>query len=129
MPLIEPRIYAKINFISLEKKLIILPGDQVKIRFVTAHTKQEALRLQPDIHSSSFPAPLRERYHIGNNVVRLPCDDMKVADSINCSRFEVTCAEKDDIVIFQIQGAGDMFTIEETCGNFLASQDFNWDSA
>ena len=44
-PLLEPRVYAKIAFKSLKKKMIILPGDQIKARFVTDYTDQEALRI------------------------------------------------------------------------------------
>lgn len=64
-------------------KMIILPGDQIKVRFVTDYTDQEALRIQPEIHSPDMPSPLKERYQV-DGVVRLPCDDQKVADSIIC---------------------------------------------
>lgn len=44
------------------------------------------MRLQPEIHSRDMPSPLRERYQTSNNAggfeTRLPCDDMKVADTI-----------------------------------------------
>ena len=93
--------------------MIILPGDQLKARFVTDYTDQEAYRLQPDIHK--LPSPLRERYHIGGNVVRLPCDDMKVADSIVCDNYEVHCANPGDRIFFGLQGAGDLFMIDKTC--------------
>ena len=93
-------MYATIRFLNLNKKMIILPGDQLKARFVTDYTDQEAYRLQPDIHASNFPAVLKERYHIGDNVVRLPCDDMKVADSIVCKDYEVHCASPGDRIFF-----------------------------
>jgi len=42
--------------------MIVLPGDQLKARFVTDYTDQEAVRVQPEIHSPDMPSPLKERY-------------------------------------------------------------------
>jgi len=34
-PMLVPKIYTKISFKNLKSKMIILPGDQIKARFVT----------------------------------------------------------------------------------------------
>jgi len=94
---------------------------------VTDYTDQEALRIQPEIHSPEMPEPLKGRYQEGNGVVRLPCDDMKVADSVVCDDFISYCAEPDDKILFALQGAGDMFLIDTTCRDFLAPYT-NWDN-
>jgi len=49
-----------------------------------------------------MPAPLKGRYQMGNGVVRLPCDDQKVADSIVCTDFEAHCAEPGDRIFFAL---------------------------
>lgn len=123
-PLIEPRVFSKIRFISINQKLIVLPGDQIKVRLVSKYSDNEALRLQPNIESSALPKPLSDRYHIsyGNSnqfYTRLPCDDMKVADSLVCTNFEANCADGNDRILFAIQGAGDQFIIDKTCKDFL----------
>ena len=103
-PMIEPRLYAKINFNEIRQKLIILPEDQLKIRFVTSYSNKEALGIQPEIHSPDMPSPLKERYQIPDPTsedgfyTRLPCDDMKVADTIVCNDFFVYCTGPDDII-------------------------------
>lgn len=51
-PLLEPKVYAKIQFSSLNSKMIILPGDQIKVSLTTPYTDQEAVRLMPEIYSS-----------------------------------------------------------------------------
>jgi hypothetical protein len=81
-PLLEPKVFTKITFKSLNSKMIILPGDQIKTRFVSDYTDQEAIRLSPEIYSSSMPSPIRERYQMVDGVTRLPCDDRKVADTL-----------------------------------------------
>ena len=49
------------------------------------------MRLQPNIYSDKMPSPLKERYQLPYTIngkteyrTRLPCDDMKVADTIVC---------------------------------------------
>jgi len=55
-----------------------------------------------------MPSPLKERYQIpdtlnpGNIEVRIPCDNMKVADTIVCSNFIVYCSKPDDLVVFAV---------------------------
>lgn len=44
---------------------------------------------------------------------------MKVADSITCTNFAVHCANPGDRVFFGLQGAGDLFMIDETCEQFM----------
>jgi len=80
----------------------VLPYDQIKVRFITSNTDQDGLRLQPDIFSKEMPSPLKERYQVplndgtGGFEVRMPCDDMKVADSIQCENFDVYCSDPND---------------------------------
>jgi hypothetical protein len=50
-PMVEAKMYAKIMFKSMKKKMLILPGDRVGIRFGTEAQPFEAIRMQPDIHS------------------------------------------------------------------------------
>lgn len=108
--MIEPRVFAKIRFVSLDEKMIILPGDLVKIRHVSSYTDHNSIRMMPDIESSKLPRPLKDRYQhtaAAGSFTYLPCDDMKVADSITCKDFEINCADGNDRVVFSIQGAGD----------------------
>ena len=107
--------------------MIILPGDQIKARFVTDYTDQEALRIQPEIHDPAMPEPFKSRYQKTDGIY-LPCDDMKVADSIVCKDFTAHCAEPEDRIIFTLQGAGDMFLIDKTCRDFFGEHNyFPWD--
>lgn len=45
------RPYAKISYNGMNRRMLILPGDRVGIRFGSAETPYEAIRMQPDIHS------------------------------------------------------------------------------
>lgn len=120
--MLEPRVYAKINFNKLENKMVILPGDQVSIRFASDYTPHEGLRMQPDIHNPNLPSPMKERYQIqenGQTVTRLPCNDMKVADSVVCTGFTTHCTGPDDKITLAVQGAGDMFYLDRTCRDFF----------
>jgi len=106
--------------------MIILPGDQIKARFVTDYTDQEAIRLSPEIYSPNMPSPLKERYqNAGGTVARLPCDDRKVADTIACNNYVVHCIDPNDRILFSIQGAGDIYVIDQTCREFMANYQ-NW---
>jgi len=102
--MIEPRLYAKINFDFIKEKLIILPEDKLKISFMTNNYSNQAVMIQPDIYSPSLPSPLRERYHVSNPVnpdeydVQIPCDNMKVADTLVCDDYFVYCTSPDDMI-------------------------------
>jgi len=90
------------------------------VRFVTSYTDQEAQRLAPEIHSDKFPSPLKERYRVGaTGEVRLPCDDMKVADTVVCTDYVAHCTGPNDRVMFSVQGSGDMYLLEQRCSEFL----------
>lgn len=60
--MIDPKMYAKIEFKRMNSKLLILPGDRVGVRFGTEDSPFEAIRLQPDIHSDELPEPFKSRY-------------------------------------------------------------------
>ena len=62
-PMIEPKLYAKISFDQIAERLIILPEDKVKIKFVTNNYSNQAIMIQPDIYSPHIPTPLKDRYH------------------------------------------------------------------
>ena len=92
--------------------------------------------MQPWLEHNELPFPFRDRYWIGtsseisnptnNHHTRLPCDDMKVADSITCVDFETNCADANDKILFAVQGAGDQFVIDMSCKDFLAQGNENW---
>jgi len=105
--------------------MIILPGDQIKARFVTDYTDQEAIRLSPEIYSPNMPSPIRQRYTMDNGIIRLPCDDRKVADTLQCSDYVVHCTDANQRILFSVQGAGEIYVIDQTCSEFLGSQQ-NW---
>ena len=79
-----------------------------------------------------MPSPIRERYQYPG-LTRLPCDDRKVADRIEFEDFAVYCTDKNDRINLKLQGAGEIFTIDASCEEFMQSatpngQSFNWDS-
>ena len=43
--------------------------------------------------------------------VEIPCENMKVADSLICEDYFVYCTSPDDLITMQIQGSGDVFVI------------------
>lgn len=92
--MVDAVMYAKIHFKGMLKKMLILPGDRVGIRFGSEEQPFEAIRMQPDIHSKDLPEPFKTRYQTPSGV-RLPCNDVMVADSIQCEDTIVycTCAE------------------------------------
>lgn len=59
--MLENRIYTKINFRSYNK-LVVLPGDQVKTRFTTEYSEQDATRVMPEIYDPNMPEPIKSRY-------------------------------------------------------------------
>jgi hypothetical protein len=60
--MIEMKPYAKISFNGMNSRMLILPGDRVGIRFGSAETPYEAIRMMPDIHSPLLPEPFATRY-------------------------------------------------------------------
>ena len=71
-----------------------------------------------------MPEPLKARYQIDNGsgevYTRIPCDDMKVADTLKCESLEAYCTGPNDKIMFSIQGGGDMFLVEEKYSDFFA---------
>jgi len=104
--MIEPKVYAKIKFNKLRNKLAVLPGDQIKVKFTTSYSDQNALILYPEIYSEDMPSPLKEKFQAldenGDILETLPCDDTKVADTIVCEDYDVYCSDPDDLVIMAI---------------------------
>jgi hypothetical protein len=60
--MVDATMYAKIEFKSMLKKMLILPGDRVGVRFGTEEQPYEAIRIQADIHSAQLPEPFKTRY-------------------------------------------------------------------
>ena len=44
---------------------------------------------------------------------------MKVADSLVCDDMVAYCSKPDDVLMFSIQGSGEVYFMEETCADFL----------
>ena len=78
--MLDPRIYAKITFNKIHKNLVVLPGDQVSLKFTSEETYNHGLRITPDM-SAKLPSPFESRYRVAGKV-ELPCNDMKIADTI-----------------------------------------------
>jgi hypothetical protein len=77
----------------------------------------------PEIYSTNMPSPIRERYQFpitGPSLTRLPCDDRKVADTVVCKDYFIYCTDKSDRVSLKIKGAGEIWSIDENCEDFLA---------
>ena len=81
--MLVPLPYATIRFKSMNGRMLILPGDRIGVRFGSSETPYEAIRMQPDIHDPNLPEPFKERYHAEGGI-RLPCNDVMIADSIRC---------------------------------------------
>lgn len=86
--MLDPKIYAKITFNKIHTNLVVLPGDQVSLKFTSEDTYNHGLRITPDVESPGLPEPFRSRYQKvganGQRTVELPCNDMKIADTISC---------------------------------------------
>ena len=74
--------------------MLILPGDRVGIRFGSEAKPFEAIRMQPDIHSDKLPEPFKSRYQTPSGV-RLPCNDVMIADSMKCEETVIYCTSGD----------------------------------
>jgi len=111
-------MYSKITFKQMQG-LVVLPGDQIKSAFKSSYTEQDAVRIMPEIYDPAMPTPIKERYQFDGGVTRLPCDDRKVADTIQCNDFYVYCTSADQMINIAVQGAGEIYTIEQTCERFM----------
>jgi hypothetical protein len=43
-----------------------------------------------------------------------------IADSMVCSNVGIYCRDENELISFTVQGAGELFTIEGTCGDAMA---------
>jgi len=73
-----------------------------------------------------MPSPLKERYvRPDGNLARLPCDDRKIADTIECNDYAVHCTDPNDRIMFSVQGAGDIYVVDQKCSEFMTNYQ-NW---
>ena len=93
MLIAEP--FAKIEFKGMNKRMLILPADRVGIRFGSLDNPYEAVRMQPNVNSRSLPEPFLSRYRTKSGV-RLPCNDVMIADSMSCTDTVVYCNNEFD---------------------------------
>jgi len=124
--MIQPKIFAKIEFKGMLKKMLILPGDRVGVRFGTDMQPYEAIRLQPDINSATLPEPFKSRYQTPSGI-RLPCNDVMIADSIQCVDTVIYCTDPEDSIKMHINGAGEIFSLDRKCKDFF-QQNFDWNA-
>jgi len=123
---LAPKVFTTITFHKVDSKMVILPGDVIKTRFITDSTDQEAIRIMPEIYDPLMPSPMKERYQTPNrNMARLPCDDRKVADTIVCTDYTVHCTDPNDRIMFNVQGSGEIYTIDKKCWEFMEEYQ-NW---
>lgn len=124
-PMLEPKIFAKITLKSVNKNLVVLPGDQVALKFTSAQSYNHGLRIAPDIQAGATSQPLpehfRRRYIDGSKVV-LPCNDQKVADTVTCNDYVVFCFSPQDRITLSVQGKGNSYLVDQTCGEFLTGE-------
>ena len=51
-PLVEPRVFAKIQFTGIHKKMVVLPYDEVRMQFANHEGDlTHVVRMKPDIYS------------------------------------------------------------------------------
>lgn len=110
-PLLEPRPYVKIEYTGMRDRMLILPGDRVSVNFgsdfpekcdnlLCREKSYEAFRMVPDIYSNALPEHMKKRYRTKNGEVRLPCNDVMIADSMSCSDVVIYCTKATDLVQF-----------------------------
>ena len=69
---------------------------------------------------------MKDRYQaLDASGTRLPCNDMKVADTVVCKDYVAHCTGPDDKITLAIQGAGDIFYLDQKCSDFFAA-DEDW---
>lgn len=81
-----------------------------------SNSQRKNIRLTPDIDTvveRQKIAEAKNRYFMEMNGVShegrfLPCNDQKIADSVNCTNFQISCIG-DDTVTLEVQGAGEEF--------------------
>lgn len=73
----------------------------------------------PDIFSGNLPSPIKERYTSLQGSTRLPCDDRKVADNLQCEDFYVYCTNGDDKIGLIVQGSGEILALNTTCSEAM----------
>lgn len=61
-PLLEAKPYVKIEYLGMNSKMLILPGDRIGVNFGTSVKPNELFRMQADINSPALPEPFRTRY-------------------------------------------------------------------
>lgn len=105
--------------------MLILPADRVGIRFGSSNSPYEAVRMQPDINSSILPEPFKSRYQTLDGV-RLPCNDVMIADSMACQDTIIYCQDPLAEFKFQVAGSGEIYYFNRRCSDFLTG--FNWDT-
>ena len=109
-PMLKPSVYARITFEGITQKLKILAGDQIAMKFSSDYTPHDGIRITPNINSNELPSPFKERYQVNNQggeiTTKLPCDDLKVADTVQCETFVAHCTDPNDKIYLTIQGSG-----------------------
>ena len=60
--MLDPKIYAKISFKKLATNLVVLPGDQISLKFTSEDTYNYGLRITPDVEDQNLPEPFKTRY-------------------------------------------------------------------
>jgi len=85
----------------MNNRMLILPGDRVGIRFGSTESPYEAVRMQPDIHNAALPEPFKTRYQTKTGT-RLPCNDVMIADSVQCADTVIYCTSGEDEFRFSI---------------------------
>lgn len=101
------------------KRMLILPGDRIGIRFGSEDQPYEAIRIQADIDSVDLPEPFKSRYQLSPGVSRLPCDDVMIADSMQCKDTVVYCTSSSQDMQIQIVGSGQIFSLNRKCKDFF----------
>jgi hypothetical protein len=117
--MLEARPYLKIEYLGMDSKMLILPGDRVGINFGSKASPYEAFRMQPDIHSATLPEPFRTRYTGRDGQRRLPCDDVMIADSMTCRDTVIYCSSAEEEFQFSVSGSGEIFSFIKRSGDFV----------
>lgn len=64
-----------------------------------------------------------ERRYREDGQVRLPCNDVMIADSMSCSNTVIYCRKATDMVSFAVHGAGEIFNINKECKDIIPDFD------
>ena len=123
--MLEPKIYAKIKFKNIRSRIVVLPGDQIRTRFSSSYTDQDEARFSPQTPSNDLPDNIRQRF-TDDNLERNECENLQIADSIQCSDYVVHCTDPNDRILFTIQGAREVYVIDKKCHEFMEDY-IEWD--